>query len=303
MSDFTHEAWGIYIAVITLASIVACAVLLRSLSTRRVAKGGQVGTTHTWDEDLTEWNNPLPRWWIWLFYSTIVFSLLYLVLYPGLGSFAGYFGWSSSGQYENEQKMAAAKYGPLFERFLEQDMKVVAADPEARQIGQRLFLTYCAQCHGSDAGGSRGFPSLTDHDWLHEYDLDTIKDIITNGRVEVMPPMASAVGGDEGVKDVVHYVLSLAGRTHDSLRAFRGKSKFAAICAACHGADGKGNKTLGAPNLTDDIWLYGGSEAAIAETVARGRGGVMPAHKGLLDEGKIHVLTAYIYSLSAEEKK
>lgn len=304
MSDFTHEMWGVYIAVITVVSIIACAVLLKSLSTRRVAKGEEVDTTgHTWDEDLAEWNNPLPRWWIWLFYITIVFSLIYLVLYPGLGSYAGYFGWSSEGQYEREQARAAATYGPIFEKFVKQDLTKVAADPEARQMGRRLFLTYCAQCHGSDAGGSRGFPNLTDHDWLHEYDLETIKDIITNGRVEVMPAMASSVGGDEGVKDVVHYVFSLSGRTHDSLRAFRGKSKFATICAACHGAEGKGNKGLGAPNLTDDIWLYGGSEAAIAETITKGRGGVMPAHKGVLDAGKIHVLTAYVYSLSAEGRK
>ena len=312
MSDFTSDAWGIYIALITLISIIACAVLLKALSTKRAAPGQQVGTTgHTWDEDLTEWNNPLPRWWMWLFYITIVFSLAYLVLYPGLGRNAGYFGWSSTGQYQEEQAQAAATYGPVFDRFLKQDLKAVAADPEARQMGQRLFLTYCAQCHGSDAGGGKGFPNLRDNDWLYGGEPETIKQSITNGRNGVMPPQGVAVGGDEGAKDVAHYVLSLSGRTHDSLRAFRGKSKFMTICAACHGADGKGSKIVGAPNLTDSIWIYGGSENAIIETILKGRGtpmavegaSVMPAHKNLLSEGKIHLLAAYVYGLSAQGQK
>jgi cytochrome c oxidase cbb3-type subunit 3 len=312
MSDFTSDVWGIYIALITLISIIACAILLKALSTRRAAPDQQVGTTgHTWDEDLTEWNNPLPRWWMWLFYITIVFGLVYLVLYPGLGRHAGYFGWSSTGQYQEEQAQAAATYTPIFDRFLKQDIKTVAAVPEARQMGQRLFLTYCAQCHGSDGGGGRGFPNLRDNDWLYGGEPETIKESITNGRNGVMPSQSAAVGGDEGAKDVAHYVLSLSGRTHDNLRAFRGKSRFNTICAACHGADGKGSKVVGAPNLTDNIWLYGGSEKTIMETIMKGRGtpmvtegaSVMPAHKSLLGEGKIHLLAAYVYGLSAEGRK
>ena len=148
MSDFTSEAWSLYIAVITVVSIVACAVLLTALSTRRLQKGEQAGTTgHTWDEDLTELNNPLPRWWMWLFYITIVFGAIYLVLYPGLGSFGGYLGWSSSGQFENEMKRADERFGPIYEKFLAQDIKQVAADPEARAIGQKLFLNYCDTSH------------------------------------------------------------------------------------------------------------------------------------------------------------
>lgn len=313
MSDFTSEVWGIYIALITLVSIIACAVLLKALSTKRVAPGQQVGTTgHTWDEDLTEWNHPLPRWWMWLFYITIVFSLIYLVLYPGLGSYAGYFGWSSQGQYQQERSKAAMTYNPIFDRFLKQDIKAVAADAEARQMGQRLFLTYCAQCHGSDAGGARGFPNLRDGDWLYGGDPETIKTSIANGRNGVMPPLGAVVGGDEGARDVAHYVLSLSGRTHDSLRAFRGKSKFDTVCAACHGADGKGNPALGAPNLTDNVWLYGGSENTIVETIMKGRradaaaaaagASAMPAHKDFLDTGKIHLLAAYVWGLSNVEK-
>lgn len=304
MSDFTHDAWSVYIAIITLASIIACAVLLKALSTRRAAKDGEVGTTgHVWDEDLAEWNNPLPRWWMWLFYITIVFSLVYLALYPGLGSFGGYLGWSSYGQYAGEQQKAAATYGPIFDRYLKQDIAAVAADPEARRIGQRLFLTYCAQCHGSDAGGARGFPNLRDRDWLYGGDPATIRASIAEGRTGVMPALGAVVGSDEDVKDVAHYVLRLAGRTHDSLRAARGGEKFKTVCVACHGPEGKGNPQLGAPNLTDDVWLHGGSENAIIETISKGRKSEMPAHKNLLDEGKIHLLAAYVYSLSQEEKR
>ncbi len=304
MSDFTHEAWSLYIALITVVSIIACAVLLKALSTRRVAKDGQVGTTgHTWDEDLTELNNPLPRWWMWLFYITIVFSVVYLVLYPGLGSFRGYLGWTSTGQFEDEVKRAEARFGPIYRKFLAQDIKQVAADPEARAIGQKLFLNYCAQCHGSDAGGAKGFPSLRDGDWLYGGEPEAIKTSITEGRAGLMPPQGALVGGDEGAKDVAHYVLSLSGRTHDSLRASRGKAKFDTICMACHGLDGKGNTQIGAPNLTNNVWLHGGTEAAIIETILKGRKGEMPAHKDLLDAAKIHLLAAYVYGLSAETGK
>ena len=233
MSDFTNEGWSLYIALIALISIVGCAVFLKSLSTRRAARGEKVETTgHTWDEDLTEWNNPLPRWWMWLFYLTIVFGVGYLVLYPGLGSFPGYLHWSSSGQYQLEQARAEATYGPLYAKYRQEDVQTLAADPAAREIGQRLFLNYCAQCHGSDAAGSREFPNLTDHDWLYGGDPQIIHESIANGRVGIMPPMGAAVGGDEDIKDTAHYVLKLAGLTYDNLRAFRGKQKFETICAA-----------------------------------------------------------------------
>jgi cytochrome c oxidase cbb3-type subunit III len=301
MSDFFNEGWSIYVGLVTMVSIIACAVLLQSQSSRRKAKA-QVDTTgHVWDEDLSEWNNPLPLWWMWLFYITIVFGIVYLVLYPGLGSYKGYFAWSSSGQYQAEQKKAAATYGPAIEKFVAQDIKAVAASAEARDMGQRLFLNYCSQCHGSDAGGSRGFPSLRDKDWLYGGEPEAIKTSIAEGRTGTMPPMGAAVGNSEDVRDVAQHVLKLAGRTYDELRAHRGKSKFESVCAACHGANGKGNPQLGAPNLTDDIWLHGGSEAAIIESIAKGRKGAMPPHKDFLDAGKIHLLTAYVYGLSAPE--
>lgn len=300
MSDFFNEGWSLYIALVTIVSIVACAVLLQSMSSRPPKAKAEIDTTgHTWDGDLTEWNNPLPLWWMWLFYLTILFSVGYLVLYPGLGSYQGYFGWSSGGQYRQEQAQADKVYKPIFEKYAQLDVKTVALDPEARQIGQRLFLSYCAQCHGSDAGGSRGFPSLRDRDWIYGGEPEAIRASITEGRTGRMPPMAQALGGAEDVRDVAHYVLKLAGRTSDNLRAFRGKIKFDATCAACHGPEGKGNPALGAPNLSDEVWLHGSSEASIVETITKGRTSTMPGHGRFLDADKIHLLTAYIYGLSA----
>jgi len=299
MSDFTHDMWGIYIAVITLVSIAACLVLLFSMSNRKVPTKDEAGTTgHVWDENLVEWNNPLPAWWMWLFVITVVFSVVYLALYPGLGSYAGQYGWTSQGQYQAEQKTAADTYGPVVDRFLKQDIKTVAANPEARQTGQRLFLTYCAQCHGSDGGGSRGFPSLKDRDWLYGGEPEAIRASIADGRNGMMPPLGAALGSDDDVRDVMHYLFRLGGRTFDGIRATRGKAKFDTVCAACHGDKAGGNMQIGAPNLTDDIWLHGASDAAIMESIGKGRKGAMPAHKGFLDEGKIHLLTAYVYGLS-----
>ncbi|MCC6533106.1 MAG: cytochrome-c oxidase, cbb3-type subunit III [Burkholderiales bacterium] len=297
MADFTSDFWNLYIAVITILSIVGCAVLLFVQTTRRGSKE-QVDTTgHVWDETLAEYNNPLPRWWMWLFYITIVFSIGYLAVYPGLGSFKGSFDWSSARQLDEEMAKANQQFGPLYEKYLKMDLSEVAADGQAQQMGQRLFLNHCAQCHGSDAGGSRGFPSLRDGDWLWGGTPELVKTSIAEGRMGVMPPQGASLGTADDVKDVANFVLSLSGRTHDELRAQRGKGKFTTVCAACHGADGKGNPLLGAPNLSDKIWLYGGSEATIIETIAKGRSGVMPAHKDVLGEAKVHLLAGYILSL------
>ncbi len=298
MSDFTSDFWGLYVAVITLVSILACGVFLKMLSKKKVA-GSTVETMgHVWDGDLEEFNNPLPKWWMWLFYLTLAFALIYLALYPGLGSYAGIYKWSSQGQYDGEQEKAAARFGPLFDKYLKMDLKQVAADPEARDIGQRLFLNYCAQCHASDGRGSMGFPNLTDGDWLYGGEPEAVKTTLMMGRAGVMPALAPALGGEEGIRDVVHHVLSLSNQTHDSVRSGRGAEKFATVCAACHGPEGKGNQALGAPNLTDGTWLYGGGESAITETLTKGRNGVMPAHGEFLGEAKVHVLAAYVWGMS-----
>ena len=309
MSDFTSEFWNWWVVLGTVGAIGYCAWLL--LATGRIkaksaaAPGLQVGTTgHTWDGDLAEYNNPLPRWWLWLFWITIVFSLVYLALYPGLGRIPGMLGWTSTDAHAKESAAAAATINPLYEKYLAMDLKQVAADPQARAMGERLFLNHCAQCHGSDAGGSRGFPSLRDDDWLYGGAPETIRESIMNGRRGVMPALGSTLGA-EGTKNVVAYVRSLSGLAHDGARARIGEPLFHQNCAACHGMEGRGNQAVGAPNLTDKIWLYGSSEAAITEGINKGRHveGVgedmpMPAHKDTLGPGKVQVLAAYVWGLS-----
>jgi len=306
MSDFTSGFWNIYIVVLTLLGVFGCAILLYTQASTKVTApidadgkpGHGVGTTgHIWDEDLTELNTPMPRWWMWLFYITIVFGLCYLYLYPGLGTYAGKLGWKSSGQYQAELKQADKDYGPLFAQYMKQDLRMVAANPQAHAIGQRLFLTYCAQCHGSDAHGNKGFPNLTDQDWLHGGAPATIEQTILHGRHGVMPPMGAALGSDDDVANVAQYVRSLSGAPHDPIKAVFGKSKFG-VCMGCHGVDAKGNQALGTPNLTDKIWLYGGSAETIMETIRKGRDNTMPAFVDFLGEAKVHVLAAYVWSLS-----
>jgi cytochrome c oxidase cbb3-type subunit 3 len=254
-------------------------------------------TGHKWDENLEEYNNPLPRWWLWLFYITLVFGIGYLVLYPGLGKIPGVLGWTQQGQYEKEMAAAEETYGPLFAKYASTPIPDLSRDPAAVKIGQRLFVNYCASCHGSDAGGGPGFPNLSDNDWLYGGSADAIKASILDGRSGAMPAW-EAVLQDKGVDEVAAYVQQLSGRDVDAAKAAAGQKHFATYCAACHGADGTGNQALGAPNLTDDVWLYGGSPGAIRYSIANGRNGRMPAHRDFLGEDKSHLLAAYIYSLS-----
>jgi len=297
MSDFTHHFWSLYVAGITLAGILACGLLLWITSRKKVQATADNTTGHVWDEDLTEMNNPMPRWWMWLFVITMVFGFGYLAAYPGLGNFAGKLGWSTRTEYEAEVAQANAELQPLYARFDAMKPEDMAGDAQAMAIGERLFLNNCAQCHGSDARGSKSFPNLADGDWLHGGSPDRIRQTIHDGRIGVMPPMAAAVGSPEDVRNLSHYVLSLSGSPHDSLRASLGKSKFTA-CAACHGMDGKGNQALGAPNLTDDVWLHGWGEAAITAMINNGKTNQMPAQAGKLTDSQIAVLTAYVWSLS-----
>jgi cytochrome c oxidase cbb3-type subunit 3 len=297
MSDFTSNFWSVYIAGITLVGIFACMLLLWFSGKAKAMTANDNTTGHVWDGDLREMNNPLPRWWVWLFIITTIFALVYLALYPGLGSFAGKLGWSQVGQYETEVAKGNKEVEPLYARFNGMKPEEVAGDPQAKAIGARLFMNNCSQCHGSDARGSKRFPNLTDSDWLHGGTPDKIKETLVQGRIGNMPPMAAAVGTPDDVRNVAHYVMSLSNSPHDSLKASLGKAKFGA-CAACHGADGKGNQALGAPNLTDDIWLHGWGENAIVNMVNNGKVNQMPAQAGKLTESQIHVLTSYVWGLS-----
>ncbi len=299
MSDFTSQFWSWFIIAVVSGGIIWLVLLLRG-NTNTTGKIG-VPTGHVWDEDLEELNNPLPRWWLIMFYVTIVFAIGYLILYPGMGSFKGVLNWSEVEQYKTEVAVADEQYGPLFDKFLKQDLTVVAEDEKAMKMGERLFVTYCAVCHGSDARGARGFPNLRDNDWLYGGKPEDIKTTIMYGRQGTMPAWEGPLGGEEGVNNVATYVMSLAGRQVDESIAAKGKEKFDLFCVGCHMPGGTGNPMVGAPNLTNNIWLYGGSPKTIRQTIAKGRSGKMPAHHAFLGEAKVHILAAYIYSLSHEK--
>lgn len=297
MSDFTSNFWAMWVAVITVVSIVACLVLLWFSGKARAMTASDNTTGHVWDGDLREMNNPLPRWWAYLFVITIIFAFAYLALYPGLGTFQGKLGWSSAGQHQLEVKRGNEEVAPLYAKFAVMTPEALAANAPAMAVGERLYMNNCAQCHASDARGNKGFPNLTDADWLGGGSHDVIKTNILQGRMGMMPPMAAAVGSADDVKNVAQYVLSLSGSPNDSVRAQLGKAKFAS-CAACHGLDGKGNQTIGAPNLTDDIWLHGYGEAAIVSAINKGITNQMPAQDKVLTPEQIHVLAAYVWSFS-----
>jgi cytochrome c oxidase cbb3-type subunit 3 len=299
MSDFLGAGWSIYIALVTLVGIFWCIWLLFSqlkVKVKLKPDGEVADTGHVWDGDLRELNNPLPRWWMWMFLISCVFALVYLVLYPGLGSYPGVLGYSTDTSLMKSMTEANDELKPVYAKYVKMDIEQVAADPKAREMGQRLFLNSCAQCHGSDAGGSKGFPNLTDGDWLYGGSPENIKTTLINGRAGVMPPFPQL--DSKQIVDVTNYVRSLSGLPADNLKAERGAEIFKSNCVACHGADGKGNIAIGAPNLTDKTWLYGGSEATIIETLTKGRMGMMPSQDKVLSPEKIHLLTAYVWGLS-----
>jgi len=297
MSDFTGSFWSSYVAIISLVGILACLVLLWVTARKKSVGNADNTTGHVWDEDLREMNNPLPLWWVGLFVITVIFGLSYLFLYPGLGAYTGSKAWSSKAEYDTEILKANAALQPLYARFEAMAVQDVAKDPQAHAIGERLFMNHCAQCHGSDAQGSKGYPNLTDSDWLHGGTPEKIKESISLGRVGNMPPMAAVVGTSDDMRNLAHYVLSLSGSPHDSLKAGFGKPHFGA-CAACHGVDGKGMMAVGAPNLSDKVWLHGWGEEAIVAMVHKGKQNIMPAQQDRLSASQIHVLTSYVWSLS-----
>ena len=289
--------WNWYVIVITIFTILASLWLLRWTKNAGNQDDGDGSTGHVWDEDLVELNNPLPRWWLQLFYITIIFAFVYFALYGGLGNLGGYLGWSQEGQYDAEMQTAIEAQEAVFSRYRQMDNDALMADAEANATGQRLYANSCAMCHGSDARGAKGFPNLADDDWLYGDSFDAVMHSIVKGRVGVMPVM---VGGldDGAISDLVVYVQSLSGQKADAQLAANGKKNYDMLCVACHQADGSGNQALGAPRLNDDIWLYGGDPATIRETLTLGRNGNMPAHENLLSEDRQRLVTAYVLSLS-----
>jgi cytochrome c oxidase cbb3-type subunit III len=298
MADFTSGFWSWFVGILSILSIVGLLFFTIKVGAKKLMSGEEAKSMgHVWDEDLYELNNPAPRWWYSLFIFTMFWGLLYLFLYPGLGSFAGYLGWSQIGQYEQEIADANEKYGPIYERFLNEDLKSLATNEEALTVGKRLFSTYCTTCHGSDARGARGFPNLRDKDWLYGGDPETIKTSITQGRQGAMPPWGALIN-DKEIQDINEYIRTLGGLSADATLAAAGQKTYTQYCVVCHGVEGKGNPQLGSPNLADDIWLYGGSSKKIVESIKNGRSGNMPPHRDFLGEAKVHILAAYVYSLS-----
>ena len=300
-SQFTSPFWSYYIIAIVTCSFIFIIWLLLSQDKVKLKKDEEAETMgHSWD-GIEEYNNPLPRWWYWMFVGTIVFSIGYLTFYPGLGDFKGigFNGkpWSQISQYQDEVQAAEQETGALYAKYKGMSIPDVAKDPAAMTIGKNLFDTYCIQCHGSDAKGSRGFPNLTDTDWIYGGTPEKIHETITKGRTGIMAAWGPILG-EEGVRDAANYVMSLSRKEgFDENRAARGKEIFTANCVACHGDKGQG--TLGmAPNLTDDTWLWGRSEKAIMETITGGHHNEMPAWEGFLTEEKIHLLTAFVWGSS-----
>lgn len=293
MSDF----WSGYIIAIVVLNIAGCAALL--MWTRRMDSSGMPadGTTGHEYDGIREYNNPLPRWWLVLFWLTLIFSVAYLILYPGLGKFAGTLGWTSQGEVQQDARAYQEQYGAIYAQYAQVPVEQLAKDERAMKIGGRLFANNCSTCHGTDAHGARGFPNLSDGDWVHGGTPERIEETIAGGRNGMMPAWRDSLG-DAGVKQVAHYVMSLSGRKADGTLAVAGEKIFAANCAGCHGADGKGNAMIGAPNLSDNVWLYGGSEATLVKTIAEGRQGHMPAQRDTLGAERVHLLAAYVWSLS-----
>lgn len=309
MSDFYSNFWPIAITVVVVLGLLACLLGLFLTSRRRVATSADASTGHVWDGDLRELNNPLPRWWMGLFVLTVLSAAIYLYFYPGLGSYKGASGWTSKGVLDTETDQYNQNVKAVYAKYADMKVEDIAKDPAARGMGQRLFLNNCAACHGSDARGSKSFPNLTDTDWLGGKDwiagqstAEYIVRTITHGRQGEMPSQAAALGSAEDVKNVANYVLSLSGSAHNNVAAELGRPKFA-VCATCHGADGKGNQTIGAPNLTDKVWLHGWGEKAVTDMINNGKVNVMPAFGQRLAPEQIRVLASYVWSLSEDSRK
>jgi cytochrome c oxidase cbb3-type subunit 3 len=293
--------WHWFVAAGTILFVIWC-VWIIAWSAKQGPKdiSDQELVGHKWDGDLEEWNNPAPKWWLYLYFITIGWAVLYLIAFPGLGSYKGMLGWSQEAQYEQEMQEAAARYEPIYANLAAMDFADLVEQPDALKLGRSLYASYCTTCHGSDARGAVGYPNLTDGDWLWGNSEQAIVSTIMNGRMAAMPVLAPALGGEQGIRNMVSYVRSLSGLEEPDADAMSAQPMFLAICSGCHGANGTGNQAVGAPNLTDDTWLYGSSEDDVYTTITQGRNGMMPAHGELLGAERAKILAAYVYSLSQQ---
>ena len=290
--------WSLFIIALVVLNIVGCVWLIWWTARRRPGDPGPTDTSHVWDGDLTEYNKPMPRWWINLFYLTIVFTIAYLAWYPGFGAFAGYSKWTSANEHDSDKAAEDKKLAATFAPYANKPIDVIAQDPNAIKLGKAIFSNTCATCHGSSAQGATGYPNLTDNIWHWGGSPEQILETVMNGRQAAMPSWEGALGGPQGVAEVAVYLQSLRGEKVDTALANAGKNKFETICVSCHGPDAKGNPAMGAPNLTDDYWLYGDSTTAIETSIAKGRNGQMPAHGPILGETRVRLVAAYVWSLS-----
>lgn len=288
--------FSLFVVAGTFISLVGFFLLLHL--NRKIDRPGET-TGHNYD-GIEEYDNPLPAWWYWWFVLTILYAVGYLIYYPGLGNFPGIANWTKIGELETSQQLADEKYGPIYAQYRDKTLDELTVDPAAMKMGRRIFASNCAVCHGANAQGSFGFPNLTDEEWQWGGEDEDIIATLTHGRNAFMMPWADTLGS-QGVSEVTEYVMQLAGRDVDETLAKEGETKFQMFCVACHGADGKGNKLFGAPNLANELWLYGGSRDRIEYVINHGRNGVMPAFNDRLGPDKVHIMAGYVKSLSKQD--
>jgi len=284
-----------FVIIGTFGSLLAFFLILyMNRSTRNPGKT----TGHNYD-GIEEYDNPLPAWWFWGFVLSMLFGIGYLLYFPGLGNFAGLGGWSQVSALTESQDDADERYGPLFAQYAAIPVDELATDQAAMRMGGRLFATNCAVCHGAAGTGSEGFPNLTDAEWHWGGSAEQIKTTLLNGRQAMMPAWGEVLQ-EQGITEVAEYVEQLAGRDVDATIAAAGQARYGMYCAACHGPEGGGQPMLGAPALNNETWLYGNSRLRIEDILRHGRNGQMPAFAERLGEDKVHILAAYVRSLSAE---
>ena len=296
------SGWSVYVMALVVLNLVGCVWLIWWTGRRRPGEGGANDTSHVWDGDLTEYNKPMPRWWINLFYLTIAFTIGYLVWYPGMGAFAGTSGWTSAKEHDADKAEQDKKLAEAFAPYADLSIAEIAKDERALKLGSAIFANNCATCHGSTGQGAKGYPNLTDAIWHWGGTPEKVLETVLGGRQAAMPGWEAALGGPKGVTEVAVYVQSLSGQKVDSTLANAGAAKFAGICVSCHGVEGKGNPDLGAPDLTDSYWLYGSDIATIEQSIALGRNGMMPAHEPIIGATRARLVAAYAWTLSEKAR-